>query len=257
MLEENDDNYFNSMMSCLPKDFIGLPTADALIPTNPHHWGPFMLGSSVASDFSDLEMQFKQPFDNLMSAYDYLDTSPSNQIYDDRWRSVFIDTAIINSLCFEGGDLGAANAGAFANSRVDKYIDESNMEVSNRTIENELKVLKIRSQMSVNGTDVRMVRGIGAFKQNIRKEFRTNPLKNENFSRPVWSYKGFGGFRGGAIEASVFTAVPFSIKEIAFISFRFPQCKSILKRILGSCVSSLLCKSLSIYFLDRYLMYIY
>ena len=73
----------------------------------------------------DLTGKLTTPFNNIVSASEYIETAQSDIQWRDRVWKVAEDTATINGLCEFGGDLGAFTAGTVANKIAEGYTDEA------------------------------------------------------------------------------------------------------------------------------------
>jgi hypothetical protein len=49
--------------------------AEALVPVNPIRWPSFIAGSALSSEMPELGDKIKTPFENLVVAKEYLETS--------------------------------------------------------------------------------------------------------------------------------------------------------------------------------------
>ena len=132
-------------------DKLRFPEAEALVPINPHHWGPYAAGAALASDLPNLEDRLKQGVFNLETAYDYLDTAPTDVCYNDRFADVFEDFLKVNAMCALGGDAGAFAAGAVATKRAEGYLDTAVKETAGRTMEQKFEIEAMKRQAKANG----------------------------------------------------------------------------------------------------------
>ena len=116
-IEVAEDTSF--LANYLPNIFV-----EALIPLNPRRWPAFVAGSAMGSEFEEFDEKIKTPFNNLLVAKEYLETSKSDIQWRDRFWQVIEDTATVNGACEMGDDLGSFGAGAAANKMADRYMDE-------------------------------------------------------------------------------------------------------------------------------------
>lgn len=79
--------------------------AEALAPINPRRWAAFTAGSSMASDMPGIKDKLQTPFDNLLVAKEYLETSQSDLQWRARLWQVAQDTTAINIASELGGDV--------------------------------------------------------------------------------------------------------------------------------------------------------
>ena len=96
----------------------------ALIPLNPHRWGPYWLGSTMASDMPDWKDKVSTPVSNLKVVNEYLESSLSDIQYRDRFWKVRTDTLKINAACEVDEGCGAFAAAPAANKVADHYMEE-------------------------------------------------------------------------------------------------------------------------------------
>ena len=78
----------------------------------------------MSSDMPELGDKLQTPFNNLVVAKEYLETSKSDLQWRDRIWKVTQDTFSINGACEIGDNLGSFGAGAAANKIADSYVDE-------------------------------------------------------------------------------------------------------------------------------------
>jgi len=72
----------------------------------------------------ELSDKMRTPFENLVVAKEYLETSQSDIQWRDRVWQVAQDTTTINLSCEFGKEVGSFGAGALSNKIADKYMDE-------------------------------------------------------------------------------------------------------------------------------------
>lgn len=164
--------------------------AEALVPLNPRRWPAFVAGSTMASEMSDFGDKIQTPFNNLLVAKEYLETSQSDVQWRDRIWQVTQDTFSINGACEIGEDLGSFGAGAAANKIADGYMDEM-VETSFTLRKSEKLNQRIYEQFAESmGSDPSLVRGTGLGRQFVPKASRGNILdRPTRGSRPLWAYR--------------------------------------------------------------------
>lgn len=81
--------------------------AEALVPLNPMRWPSFTAGSAMSSDMPEFGDKIKTPFENLVVAKEYLETSQSDIQWCDRFWQVAEDTTTINIACELGKEAGS------------------------------------------------------------------------------------------------------------------------------------------------------
>jgi hypothetical protein len=94
--------------------------AEALVPINPIRWPSDTAGSALSSDMPALGNKIKTPFENLVVAKEYLETSQSDVQWRDRFWQVAEDTTKINLSCELGKELGSFGAGVLSNKIADQ-----------------------------------------------------------------------------------------------------------------------------------------
>ena len=98
--------------------------AEALIPMNPTKWVSYAAGIVTSSDMIDLSDKLGTPFNNIVVAKEYLETSKSDIQYRDRLWELIEDMTVINI----GAELidqeGAFISGAYVNECADKYVNK-------------------------------------------------------------------------------------------------------------------------------------
>ena len=94
--------------------------AEALVPINPIRWPYYTAGSALSSDMPALGDKIKTPFENLVVAKEYLETSQSDVQWRDRFWQVVEDTATINLSCELGKEPGSFGAGVLSNKIADR-----------------------------------------------------------------------------------------------------------------------------------------
>ncbi len=161
--------------------------AEALVPLNPRKWPAFVAGSAMASEMPEFGDKIQTPFNNLLVAKEYLETSQSDVQWRDRIWQVSQDTFSINGA---GEDLGSFGAGAAANKIADEYMDEM-IETSFTLKKSEKLNQRIYEQFAKSmGSDTSLVRGTGLRRQFVPKSSRGNILdRPTRGSRPIWAYK--------------------------------------------------------------------
>jgi len=174
--------------------------ADALVPVNPVHWPSFVAGSASSSQMPEFGEKIKTPFENLIVAKEYLETSQSDIQWRDRCWQVAEDTMTINLSCELGKDAGAFTSGIIANKIADRYMDE--MIETSATLNSQEKLNdKIFKQVAKDqGLNPISVRGTGVIREFV-PDFMKNDLCNrpERYSRPFDDDYGQGPLEDGII----------------------------------------------------------
>jgi len=104
----------NFLVNLFPNFF-----AEALIPVNPQRWLGYLAGSISTSEMTEFNDKVTTPFNNLLVAKEYLETSQSDVQWRDRFWNLMTDTAEINSESEVGSQVGAFGSGARANKIAD------------------------------------------------------------------------------------------------------------------------------------------
>ena len=81
--------------------------SEALVPINPIRWLSYTAGSALSIDMPALGDKIKTPFQNLLVAKEYLETSQSDVQWRDRFWKVAEDTATTNLSCELGKEPGS------------------------------------------------------------------------------------------------------------------------------------------------------
>ena len=182
--------------------------AEALVPINPRRWPAFAAGSAMASEMPEFGDKIQTPFNNLLVAKEYLETSQSDVQWRDRTWQVIQDTFSINGACEMGEDLGSFAAGGAANKIADGYMDEM-IETSFTLRKSEKLNQRIYEQFAKSmGSDPSLVRGTGLGRQFVPKASRGNILdRPTRGSRPLWAYRHIKPGRGpfGFISPVIFS----------------------------------------------------
>ena len=219
------------------------PEAQAILPANPHRFGPYAIGAAANSDFLKLTDKLQAPADNLLAAYDFLDRAPNDMVYNDRFAMVLSDFAKVNAMAEIGGDPGAILAGAYATKRAEFYTNVTVSENLSSTFEGKANLEMLRRRAIANGVSPKDVLGTGLFKQNLPESARTNPLKGPYSpgKNPVWAQDTFK---------------PLGFVEVAPIMLRVPKVQIFISSITGVYVFKILSISFTAYFYVRYILYI-
>lgn len=143
--------------------------AEALIPINPRRWPAFNAGSAMASDMPDIGDKIKTPFDNLLVAKEYLETSQSDIQWRARFWQVTEDTTSINMACELGGEVGSFGAGATSNKIAEGYMNEMIDSAVSMNRQEELNFEIFKQTAREQNMDIYKVRGTGVAREFVPK----------------------------------------------------------------------------------------
>ena len=216
-LDENNFGVVEALKAIDVNFQIGPQPVEALIPINPVRWPARVIATSMCDELrrtsiGDDGQSLFRSWKNIQMMFDYLSSSQSDAHYNERFGQVMFETGIVNGLVEGGGYIGQMIAGDYANEAAERYGQEIvNDELSPREDDLIAKSLRLRlrggpgskSQFDpINGTEA-LFDGTGAFKENLMKDARSNPITSlptcrRADSRPLYTYKFFGP-RGGAM----------------------------------------------------------
>ncbi|MDX5585574.1 MAG: hypothetical protein QNK20_11805 [Aureibaculum sp.] len=152
---------------------------EALAPINPRRWPAFMAGSAMGSDMPDLQEKLQTPFNNLIVAKEYLETSQSDTQWRDRLWQFTEDTMTINAASELGGYAGSFAAGATANKIADGYMEEMVITEVTKNEQEKLNLEIFKQTARDKGIDVSEVRGTG-----VMREFVPDFMQEDICDRP-------------------------------------------------------------------------
>jgi hypothetical protein len=160
--------------------------AEALVPANPIRWPSFIAGSALSSDMTEFGDKIKTPFQNLVVAKEYLETSQSDIQWRDRVWQVAEDTLTINLSCELGKEPASFSAGVLSNKIADKYMDE--MIETCTTLNNQEKLNDefFKLVAKGRGLDPNSVRGTG-----VTREFVPAFMQGDLCDRPERNARPF------------------------------------------------------------------
>lgn len=144
-----------------------LPKTEALVPLNPHRYGPYIIGALLGSRYPNVEDKFSQPTDNFGAMQEFLTTSPTDAIYNDRFRTVIKDLFSVNGMCEIDGYAGSVAVGMFASNKADEYTASTAIAVdAELNLSQGQKIIRCiyRGKAIEEGRKVPMVWGTGTFK---------------------------------------------------------------------------------------------
>ncbi len=165
---------YNILQEYFPSMF-----AEALVPVNPMRWPSFIAGSAMASDMPEFADKIKTPFENLVVAKEYLETSHSDVQWRDRLWQVAEDTTTINLSCELGDVVGSFGAGAASNKIADGYMNEMVMTEVTKSPQEKLNLEMFKQTAREQGKDVSKVRGTG-----VMREFVPDYMQEDICERP-------------------------------------------------------------------------
>lgn len=159
---------------------------EALVPINPMRWPCYTAGSILSSDMTELGDKIRTPFENLVVAKEYLETSKSDIQWRDRFWKVTEDTARINLFCEIGREPGSFAAGAISNKIADNYMNE--MVETSLTLNNQEELNdRIFKQIGLDkGIDPSTIRGTG-----VIREFVPDLMKGDLCDKPERNARPF------------------------------------------------------------------
>jgi len=106
-------------------DILKLPAADTLVPLNPGRYPAYIARTGYFDDFRFAERGIDRAFENVQTSLDYLATAHNylhyNERYNERCRTLFQDTGIVNLMSEIGGTPGSFLAGGVANELANNY----------------------------------------------------------------------------------------------------------------------------------------
>lgn len=168
--------------------------AEGLVPINPARWPGYLIGSAMASDMPDFPDKLRNPFDNLVTVKEYLESSKSDVQWRDRFWDVTEKTFAINAACELGETPGSMAAGAAANKIADNYMNEMVETESSLRLTEKLNMRQYQINAMEKGVDANLVRGTGLNRQYVAKPYRGNILdRPPRGARPLWAYRHIWG----------------------------------------------------------------
>lgn len=203
-----------------------------------------MVGAGLGAEHGSLDDRCSLFTSNLQATYDYLDTAPNDQCYNDRFADVVSDTAIVNAMCELGGDPGAFVAGVYASKKADQYMDTSWKESLDLKFEGQAQLEIMRRDVRKRGGDPALVRGTGVWKQHLNPKLRSNLLAGPYSpgKRPIWAYKYIR---------------PLGFVDVTMLAVRIPICTKAATAVLGERIFRTVLISVSIYLYYHYINYLY
>lgn len=190
----------NSQRSTLLEEYFPNMFEEALVPINPTRWPAFLAGSASTSQMPELGDKIRTPFENLVVAKEYLETSKSDIQWRARAWQVAEDTTTINFSCEFGRDPGSFGAGIASNKIADGYMDE--MITTCATLNNQEKLNEeiFKQVAREKGLDPEIVRGTGVVREFVpsfmQGDFCDRPERN---ARPFDDDSGHGPLEEGII----------------------------------------------------------
>jgi hypothetical protein len=176
----------NSQRSTILEEYFPNLFAEALVPINPTRWPAFLAGSASASDMSELSEKLRTPFENLVVAKEYLETSQSDIQWRDRIWQVAQDTTTINFSCELGKEVGSFGAGIASNKIADGYMNEMITTCATLTNQEQLNKQIFQQVAREKGLDPDIVRGTG-----VAGEFVPSFMKGDLCDRPERNARPF------------------------------------------------------------------
>lgn len=180
-----------------------IPTADAILPIAPQHIPAWYLGQSMGCNDINLADRGMVPFHNLGFVHDYISSSSTQKEYACRIKTVLEDTAMVNTLCGLGDQIGAFSAGAFVNAKVEHYLREMEQSVGKEYEVHEEFEQSLNNLYSGHKKDAKWVNrvGVGVFNEYAYPKTRRNPFTFSDFVRA--EYCGCGIAAGFSISKDV------------------------------------------------------
>jgi hypothetical protein len=132
----------------------------------------------MSSDMPEIGDKLKTPFENLVVAKEYLETSQSDIQWRDRVWQVAEDTTTINFSYELGQDAGSFGAGALSNKIANKYMDEMIETCATLTNQEKLNEEIFKLVAKDQGLDSGSVRGTGVIREFIQGDFCDPPERN-------------------------------------------------------------------------------
>jgi len=175
------DDFFPEMQPYFPNMF-----AEALIPVNPIRLPAYVAGSAMSSDMPEFSDKIKTPFENLIVAKEYLETSQSDIQWRDRFWQLTEDTMKINMASEVGKEPGSFAAGALSNKIADKYMTEMVETLLSLNDQEKLNCAIFKQTAKNLNIDPDCVRGTG-----FAREFVPEYMKGDICDRPVRNARPF------------------------------------------------------------------
>jgi hypothetical protein len=171
---------YNILQEYFPSMF-----AEALVPVNPMRWPSFIAGSAMASDMPEFADKIKTPFENLVVAKEYLETSHSDVQWRDRLWQVAEDTTTINLSSELGDVVGSFGAGAASNKIADRYMDEMIDTAITLTDQERLNAEIFKQIAKSQGINPCSVRGTGTTREFVPPFMQSDLCDRlERYARP-------------------------------------------------------------------------
>jgi hypothetical protein len=173
--------------------------AEALVPINIRRWLSFAAGSASASDMPEFGDKIKTPFENLVVAKEYLETSQSDIQYRDRFWKLSEDTTTINCACELGGESATFASGVLSNKIADNYMEEMIHTELTLTDQEKLNLEIFKQVAQAKGIDPNTVRGTG-----VAREFVPDFMQADLCDRPERNARPFDDDSGqGPLEDGI------------------------------------------------------
>ena len=190
----------NSQRSTILEKYFPNMFAEALVPINPIRWPAFLAGSASISEMPELSEKLRTPFENLVVAKEYLETSQSDIQWRDRVWQVAQDTTTINLSCELGQEIGSFAVGTASNKIADRYMDEMITTCATLTNQEKLNEEIFKLVAREKELDPDIVRGTGVAREFV-PPFMQGDLcdRPERNARPFDDDSGHGPLEDGII----------------------------------------------------------